>query len=84
MKATFDFNGYTLHIGGRYVITPPDSAQSHPDHMVPFALTRDKLPSLNPLTGDEKPDILCGFYIEPSHARAIASALLSAAVEARG
>lgn len=84
MKAKFLDGGYTIHIGGPGVCLEeaPNSCHSMPDGMVAFSVTHLKIrPIDDPETGEE---IACAMYLKPSHARAIASAMLSAATEAKG
>jgi hypothetical protein len=86
MRSQFAFNGLTLHISGDGEQIPIEQASTpkQPGY-VAFAVTGATLPGLDPRGDGEVPPerCLCSFYISPSHARAVASALLSAAVEAR-
>lgn len=86
MNATFKLDGcHTLVVGGsnEYHVYPmPDGA----GYLIPVALIRHPLllaqiaNDPTPLPKDEK---LAEVYLKPSQMRAIASAMLSAATEAR-
>lgn len=82
MNARFDFNGYTIHVGGRHIVEPPNCCSPICEGMVPFSMTKVAIRSINdePQANVEH---VCGFYLKPSEARALASAILSAATEAR-
>lgn len=82
MNTKFDLGGYVLEITENGYLNAPDGRSGGCcDGSVGLQVIRHPLPSLE----EETPPVsVLQTFVKPSQARAIASALLSAATEARG
>lgn len=81
MNAKFDIGGYELQINDTGYLTSPDGKSgAHSGGNVGLQILHFPLPNLDSVP---PPTVVLQTFLKPSQARAVASALLSAATEVR-